>query len=295
MSSEIFDGIQQNGIQDLAAYLKPWEEVLIVLYYRRFFSWVTSMHNQIRKVRKWNETDLWDCNILHFISNIVINETGGDPLAKSHPDGACSSIFLRWGGIDGFKDLYTVPFLERLRPSFPNITLLNFHDESNGGPSEAFFCTALPIASHHTCKAVQSQPSPTLANTGVSLDYGDIAYGAWKAGVVNISSDRDLAQLTGDIHKYNEEYLNQTASHFPRLCPNANVLQKLWAMSMNYERKILPSFGEIVSNGSSPYLGEEAMRIDFESSDSQTKFCTLNVQSVLSEKRWQHFFAEFHN
>ena len=287
VSAETFATIHENGIHDLRAYLKSWDQVLVVVFYRRFFSWVSSLHNQMMKYRKWNDTNIWDCSIRHFLSYAL--KDPAEDIGSSRNEWSCEPLFR-----DILLDGYTVDLVERLQPHFLNITVLNFHDDTKGGPPENFFCNALPTVSRHTCKAIQNQSSPTAVNTAVSLDYSDIAYGAWKAGLVKIDSEQNLNQLTRRVGWYNEVRLNQTAIDFPRVCPTADELQKLWSKSLNYEKRLFPELyqNRTDSHVSSPFLGETAMKDDFKI-HSRFKLCAVDVDAVLSERQWQQFFANF--
>ena len=67
---------------------------------------------------------------------------------------------------------------------------MNYHNEHVKGPDESFFCHALPSATQ-TCNAIVTDDTSVLRNERINLDYSDLAYGATKAGLIKIESDKN--------------------------------------------------------------------------------------------------------
>lgn len=211
LTAETFSSMDEEGVDKLAAYLDPWDEVVIVVYYRRFYSWLASFYNQITKSRKWSEKEKWEADILDFLRHRL--ERG-----EAHSG-------------------YTAQLLQRLRKRFSNIIVANFHDQSNGGLSESFYCHQLPDT-RHACEAVRKKKNPTRSNKRTELDYSDLAYAAFKKGLVKIDSQKKLDQVAAACQQRQEAVLNATASDFPRKCLPPEILKELWNIS--FERDLFP-------------------------------------------------------
>ena len=83
----------------------------------------------------------------------------------------------------------TLSLLQCLKEIFDNVVVMNYHNEHVKGPDESFFCHALPSATQ-TCKVIVADDTSVLRNARINLDYSDLAYGATKAGLIKIESDK---------------------------------------------------------------------------------------------------------
>lgn len=102
------------------------------------------------------------------------------------------------------------------------------------------------------------------------------------------------------IQNYQEETLNLTAADFARKCPPPETLEKLWELSVQYERTLFPTAyasDRLVVDDTDEdlyYLGEKAMKIDFDEA-SKTSLCALDVDVILSSPSWRNFFNSMNN
>jgi hypothetical protein len=261
VTAETFSGMDAEGVDKLAAYLQPWDNVMIVIFYRRFYSYAASLYNQLTKERTWSSSEnnqpMWDQTILDFLRDKVIHA-------------------------DRQNFGYTVPVVQRLQKRFHNIVVVNYHDKSFGGLSESFYCHILPNA-QHSCDMVRKNPKTTRSNQRTELDYSNLAYGAFKAGLVHIDSQTRLDEVSLACQNFQENVLHLIAADFPRKCLPSETLEQLWNISLLYEQAIFPDASESKS------LGEHSLREDFDK-NSKMSLCTLDVQATLADLKWQEFF-----
>jgi hypothetical protein len=261
VTAETFSGLDAEGVDKLAAYWQPWDHVIVVVYYRRFYSYSASLYNQMTKRRTWssseNNNPIWERTILDFLHDKVM-----------HAD------HQNFG--------YTLPVVQRLQKRFRNIVVVNYHDNSYGGLSESFYCHVLPNA-QHACDVVRRSPNATRSNERSELDYSNLAYGAFRAGLVQIDSQKRLDQVTSACQNRQKNILYLTAADFPRICLPSETLELLWNMSLAYEQALFPDASE------SKYLGAHSLRKDFDEA-SKTSLCTVDVQAILADLKWQEFF-----
>ncbi len=67
ISAETFSTIDAKGLQQLSEYLKPWDEVTFIVFYRRYYSFLASIYNQLRKRRTLAQGHLWKESVLDFL------------------------------------------------------------------------------------------------------------------------------------------------------------------------------------------------------------------------------------
>ena len=217
--------------------------MLLLLQMKR----LCSVYNQITKGRKFggvNTSAVWDRSIVDFVSNF-------DPI---------------------YNFMFTSELVQRLETRFDNIAVLNYHDKS---PDVSLFCNELYNMTH-MCQAVlsQDQQNTQVINKGDNLDYTNLAYGAAKAGLINVKSHEQLNQIAKALDNRHQQVLNGTA--FARACPSIDVLNSLWEKSLAYEQLLFP------------HSDKSLMREHFDES-AQTKLCNVDVENVLKEKKWRDF------
>uniref|UniRef100_A0A7S0CG67 Uncharacterized protein n=1 Tax=Proboscia inermis TaxID=420281 RepID=A0A7S0CG67_9STRA len=144
-----------------------------------------------------------------------------------------------------------------------------------------FFCHALPNATK-TCKAIRAKMKSKYLNSRVNLDYSDLAFGAKKAGLVEIKSDKDMKEATRVIKYHQEKTLKLSSNDFKRQCPPVHILEKIWKVSLTSEMEFFP---ENV-NGSNDLEG------GFKKA-AKTTLCKVNVNETLKEGEWRDFFNSY--
>ena len=266
VTAESFVRIQREGIKALAEYLSSrWDEIIIVVYYRRFYDWLASLYNQIyKRTGKGN-------NVLTASAKRE-NESINDFLALNIREPSST------------KPTFTYFLVERLQEHFHKnqILVMNFNDKSMGGVDESFYCHAMPNAPN-TCNAIRRKGG-TIFNAGQNtFDYEDLLYVANKTGLVHIKNRKDFEKKWKQVQRYQENVLNKTSSNFKRLCPSADVLNKLWEFTLTAERSLFPD----------KFFKDENYIVDMKSEfdeAARTNLCKVDAEATLKEDSWKKFF-----
>ena len=171
VSAETFANIDNEGINMLHSYLSHWEEVVIVVYYRRLFDCLGSQYRHLHDVGKSSDT------IIEYFQNFLKkNFTDYTKIVSLH-----------------FK---TVGLLQR---KFENVVIMNYHDKSFRGSGESFYCNALPNATH-MCDAIKSQETKRdNARSARQIVLQDLIHYAMDFKESDRSTARNIAQ------KYHKE------------------------------------------------------------------------------------------
>jgi len=261
ISAEDFTLLDKDGLKVLFAYLSQWDDVTVIIYYRRYYSWLASNHNQKIKDRTLKDgAEKWDLTINDYIAR---------HLSCDGTDYHCESY------------AYTYFVVKRVKNYFDNIVIMNMHDESKGESSESMFCHAIPDA-NQTCRAIRTAKKTSVTlNQRQELVYGDLVYGAIKAGLIEINMQDQLDDTIKAVQKYHEETLNLTSKDFKRACLDADQLALLWKKSLNFERALVEL--------GMPSSGENALKADFDKLAKST-LCKLDVELTLQDEAWGSFF-----
>ena len=265
VSTESFAHTKDKGQKILAAYLKDFDQVVVVLFYRRYFEWLTSLINEQWKTRKFGDEFefKWETSIVDQIQTMMIDE---------------NLIFREYFG--GTHDVYVLNGM--LRKHFENVEVVNMHNEKDN--NEEFFCEVLPNA-NRTCEAAKGRAKEIAANPSKDLIWGDLAYKATKQGMVQIQNDQQMTQVTNAVQNHQLKTLGLTRDNLPLTCPSSEALDHLLSVSLMMEESFFPEFYE------SP-LGEESLRASFKKY-SEIKSCTINADEALRDAVWIDFFKNF--
>ena len=260
VSAETFSMVDTERLYLLQDYTSNWNEVVIIIYYRRFHDWVGSSYNEDYKHRTFTNSHMhmWGNDINEIIDHYV-----SDPRANAR---------------------YTLGLVARINEVFDNVVVVDMLDENFKGPDESFFCHALPYATN-TCEAIRAETRTKHTNKRKSLDYGDLAYGAMKLGLITIQSDEDMKQVTRDVKHHQEETLNLTSSDYKKKCPSKDIMDMIWETSLRSEMEFFP--GNI--NGTST---TDDLRSSFEIAALST-LCQVDVDATLEEQVWVEFFESY--
>ena len=207
VSAETFSIIDEEGVNMLASYLSHWQEVTIVVFYRRYYDWLLSVHNQLSKNRIIQHERLEKIN---FLSENALQ----------------------------YRHNYIVNTVQHLKNKFhkDDIVVLNYHDKNNGGSDESLFCHAVPDAKH-MCNAIRVEGS-LKTNSKINMDYRDLAHYANITGMVRIESQKKMKQVTDAIQIFHEK--KSTNSELKRVCPPPDTLEKLWNLTFMSEIMFSP-------------------------------------------------------
>ena len=257
VSAETFDNIDPEGLRALSAYLSPWDDVVIVIYYRRYYDYTISFYNQWVKERKLADTTKWTASIVDAII-----------------------------GIDKVIPLgYTTEVVSRVRKYFDNVVTINMHDDSHRDNIEKFFCEAVPDAKR-TCDAVVHSEEVIHTNTGRDLIYEDLTYAASKKRLlISITTDDEMKMVSNAVQKYQEKTLNLTKYDFDMNCLPPETQEWMLDKSLEIERLLFPGFFN------SP-KGEADLRADFEIK-SKYSLCKIDANTTLQKREWKKFFQKW--
>ena len=158
VSAEAFDKSDDDGVKALAAYLSIFDEAIVAVFYRRYFEWLPSLDNELRKNRNFDVDQQWEGSIVSFIEEGYTNKE-----------------------IDS-KHTYNV--VDRVEKHFDHIELVNMLNEKDN--NEELYCEVMPNADR-TCEALKTtfeehEEFDTHINAHKVFIYEDLAYNALKQG-----------------------------------------------------------------------------------------------------------------
>ena len=258
ISAETFDHAGDDGMKALSAYTRAFDETLVTVFYRRYFEWIASVDNQERKDRRITDGGvhgewLWQSSIVERV------EAG---YADREVDFTFSSSVV-----------------ERAEKYFENISIVNMHTDGNF--NEDFFCDVMPRADN-ICNAVRNEEEGIYENLHTDLIWQDLAYAAWKKGMVNVKTDEDLKKVTQAIQEYQEDTLHLTKKDFPMICLSPEAEKWLLQVSLEAEEKLVPEFFKTP-------LGKEGLLAEFEEK-SKFDLCKIDSEKTLEDRTWVQFF-----
>lgn len=267
VSEELFSNIILRGedsrelLLDRLVPLQHKWRVRVIFTHRRYFEWLPSRYYQNYKP-----------------------DTKSDMVRKqSWPDEGGGTIMSLPQYIDQFLKAEKNPLLwlkKSWDAQFSDVRVFNMHDNDNF--VGAFFCEMIPEA-RQICDHVWSQPSVTVKknmSTNKALHFDMLAVEAYKRGWI----DKSLSRLTvaREIEAFSSklEKLHSMAG-FPLLCLSKNQTESLLDQTISIEREMIPEF--------SP-AREAEIRSKFAQALEERKFCSVDVDKALEDKRWQMFF-----
>eukprot|EP00591_Stephanopyxis_turris_P001482 CAMPEP_0195509500 /NCGR_PEP_ID=MMETSP0794_2-20130614/2417_1 /TAXON_ID=515487 /ORGANISM="Stephanopyxis turris, Strain CCMP 815" /LENGTH=520 /DNA_ID=CAMNT_0040636733 /DNA_START=176 /DNA_END=1738 /DNA_ORIENTATION=- len=267
-SSEYLDGPLVDGMKVRELLEGGWD-VRIVVAYRRYFEWVSSLYSELHRVDKTR---------------------GSHGRVQTWPNWKSSSAKISnvksWWEKKYTRQfhegIHTPAVFERYRQVFDDVSVLNMHDGSQE-VVDNFFCEQVPNATF-ACQALrdltENQRQPNW-NAGASTAYDELAVAAYLSGFVN-GGNISRQEMRDRIQERQEGKLNLTANDFPKDCLSEDMLDQLLKQSLLAEQMVLPSFY------ASP-LGEEDLRRQFQVAATST-LCAVDVKKVLADSDWIAFF-----
>mmetsp|Transcript_7057 Transcript_7057/g.7793 ORF Transcript_7057/g.7793 Transcript_7057/m.7793 type:complete len:416 (-) Transcript_7057:63-1310(-) len=246
ISSENFS--YANSYEKLSEYLSNWDHTTIIIYYRRYYDWMCSHYHELLRFRKLKDTKLWEMTLLDYLKR------------------------------QDARRIYIDRVMSRLRQVFDDIIIMDFHDKSQN-LIEGFYCDAVPGA-HHTCQAVVDASAigvSTRERVSLNLVWGDLAFAAKSAGLIDISSDIQMDFAKNAIQDHQEQILGLTKDDFKLNCLSNEILQQILNESLKYELTFFPE------------RNETDLRFDFEKA-AKSKMCEVDLNAVLEDTEWRAFF-----
>jgi hypothetical protein len=89
-----------------------------------------------------------------------------------------------------------------------------------------------------------------------------------------------------EVKNFNEEALGLGPRDLPMICTSNATLETFLMSSIAAEANVLPDFA-------ASEKGEATRRASFWKSVNKKKFCDLDIEAVLNQSQWQHFFSNF--
>jgi hypothetical protein len=273
LSAETFSALEEEGIKALHDYLYPtWENTIIIAYYRRYYDWIVSFHNQKSRqpfIKSWRR---FQENSTDHLSLSLVND-----LTYNHM-------------LDYFRHKYVLSVIPRYKKYFSNVVVVNMHDQSMD-LAERFYCELIPHATK-TCEAVRnflSTGNTLVENKSWQDDvYLELAYAAHRKGIIHVKTKEHCRDVVDAIQAYEEKTFHLGIGDFPRRCLPEAVLENIWEDSVQAEKE----FGTVVSldnhNGQDPL---DVLKDDF---DKKSKFelCEVDFDAILETAVWREFFEK---
>jgi hypothetical protein len=253
----------KTDIAKLKGFLKPWKNHKVVAYYRRYYDWLVSFHNQIYKQR----TPATRKSIAAFLEAEAENE-------------------YFW------KTMYLVDAVDRWGKYFSFIEIINIYDIPNNDVRQAFYCQGLVEAKASCNKYLEykTKEPESFENPSVPLVYSDLAYHAKHQGLWNESITGLTESQVAKLVAYNQERtLNRTQWDFGKavVCPERWVMNHLLKKSLEVEKELFPTYFF--------YHGERDIITHFNTIKS-TKMCHIDAEYVLEYlDEWKTFFRKLNS
>lgn len=250
-------------------------DTIVIVYYRRFYSWIHSLHNEQNKNKQIPDRT----SMVDYVSNTKLI----DQIYKG---------YYFNGTVQRFQQYYTNPNSIRMfsvHHDIINITLI-----------EHFFCIAITELSN-TCQKTrqvinEKGGSIKNSNTAKDLVYSELVY---EAKEMNLFSSDTMYRLVNDpslltnlsnTAKYHQEYILQLPiDNFGNIehtlvCPTDDTHEHLLNLTLLTEKKFFPQ-----------YFNESEIYLDFHTQYVlKNKFCHVNVSAVLyyNSNGWRDFFQD---
>lgn len=262
-----------TDIDAIKKFIEPlWKKQTIVAFYRRYYDWLVSFHNEGNK--RLPTPDRQPLNV--FLENE-------------------SKRRFWWG------TMYIVEAVNRWKQYFDDITIINMYEQLDGDVREQFYCQALPdaksaCAKFHEIKHNEvSNPDVYVKQRNPSMEfvYQDLAYFGSEHIKSTTSSEPilekfnsiSLSDISHMVKDYNEKTLNRTQYNFiPEsiICPSEDALSYLYMESIDTEKMLFPDY--FTKQGQQEIMEEFAQ-------DKTTKLCHIDATIVVqNDPIWKQFF-----
>ena len=292
ISSEEFDRPQMD-IATLKNMFEPRFKVRIVIYYRRFYDWVVSYHNQLTKSTK--------ISVPPFVEWLTIDQM--DQVSQQH----ALQVYKRYSSYFPSESAVEVIIIERLMSN--NISL-----------EESFFCEGVPNTKR-VCNQIRRNPIMKVKNTSVLLGKSELMDAIrkrypnitetntnlksiiderWNHLLLNeekyVNNNNDDSKMTGDD--------SNAVEIIPWVCLPQVIQDKLLYMSQRFEEEInnitlyTSSYYYNNNNGNKDHcyadncsINELILEQDFRKKNvgSSKTFCSVNTERILDswdEEEW---------
>lgn len=279
----IYEGAHRfpdDHIKELADYLRPKWNVKIVVGYRPLYEWLPSKYNSVTKTHK---AGAWP-------GEISSNGKAVKEILPFDLDNRTQDGFSRM--VREIEVEYNMHPTEIVRNNyalyFDNVYVMDSTQtpaaKGDGDPLlEHFFCNVIPHAPE-TCQAIRqgTWKFQVAGNPSVSLSDDILAVAAYRAGLINngkpVRGHRRVTRdgIRGYLHKLPPDY------ELPLKCWSQAKLDRLEKLSLRLERQLFVE--------SWTPQRDEAHRQGFAKTVGKKKFCDVDPDATLKQRRWKAFF-----
>ena len=252
ISSEELDRKGVN-ITELMSYFRPHYQIHIVLYYRRFYDWILSFHNQLAKMG-------------------YIHGAEGEKSQISFVE------WLTFDVIESFRNIHSFDVYQRYRshPAVSNVTVINLHQTGVNSLS-AFFCDHL----HGTANSCQKAKDTKMSKTNASKDLD------WKIFLSKIETYYSI-NLELDENKIKKQKVKEklnSMTDVPLVCLPMELKEKLLELSITFEVGLTPKWWQNSDEGLKDLEADFAKKIT-------SKLCSMDVEKILKSTEWKDFLNQ---
>jgi hypothetical protein len=267
---------------DLPAFQQAttkWQ-VLIVVTYRQFWSWLPSFKNQFEKLERSFSSEPKSTDPLPWL------------LDRRRPSSS-PEFFKAMISVKNRKEIrvanilsgeylpYTDNVVDLYRDLGDQVRIMDMHLENTKVTSN-FLCEILPNAPN-TCQTSLHQTKQQSSNPSIPMDYQLIAVDAVDRGLLD-QSKFNRTQVVRILRQHHQKKLESRP--LPLECMDQVSLEAFLAESMRLEREVVPDF----------YADhEEQHRKSFWNAAAKNKFCSVNTTAVLIDPDWLSIFAQLEN
>eukprot|EP00537_Pseudo-nitzschia_pungens_P014900 CAMPEP_0172409104 /NCGR_PEP_ID=MMETSP1061-20121228/76188_1 /TAXON_ID=37318 /ORGANISM="Pseudo-nitzschia pungens, Strain cf. pungens" /LENGTH=648 /DNA_ID=CAMNT_0013145251 /DNA_START=321 /DNA_END=2267 /DNA_ORIENTATION=- len=255
LTSEEFDR-PGTDLARLQSLLEPRFDVEIVLYYRPFYTWIASLHNEISKTNAMNHGSPFP-TIVEWIS--------------------------KPGNLEYWSQIHTGPTYQRYQArNFSRITVLDLGQLKGKSLPASFVCKGLPNAEHSCAMHYRADllgeeigGDVTDSNKSTSLDFYELM-GALRKRGYEVTPAAEAA-----FRSRWDSGMLQPPGEMPRVCLLPQHIDKLYNMSKEYENAVLKGIdaGRILRGGSKFKMLD---RNTF-NKDVPRLFCSVNAKSIIED------------
>ena len=304
--------VRDSTADGLSHFLDSAWDVQTVVYYRRFYEWITAIHTAWRKSYTWSPDGIpivslryidfmrEYCKILFYGDDV---NPDGYPFRDLSPDlahkesGFHASSFSRQIPIEELTSLNEYTYFSAKQyhnnPRFSRgIRIVNQHDVRK--PASNLYCHVLhdaPTACEAAIRREREEPPATDDNFVHDLMIKNETQAL--EDIVLTAYHKDILKFEGNPIQFHEQVQvwtvmleakmkekGRTSKHLPLECLYQFEIDRLLEVSLAYEKALLPEF--YYSD-----IGGDGLRRDY----SSWKFCSVDVAKVLAQDDWAFLFS----
>lgn len=253
-----------TNVGALKDFLIPWKKQRVVAYYRRYYDWLYSMHNQGNKKKPTPNRH----SLIDFLKHEQQRQV--------------------W-----WEKMYIVTARERWMEHFKDFEIFNIYAIPDNDVRDSFFCSAIP-ESANVCRTFRLKKAAAVNSThhinpSVSFIYEDLAYYSKEMGLWSEEKLLGVHEVTLKAKQHQELHLNLTAYDFGSAveCPDNVVSNYLLERTLDTEKQLFSRY--FLERGEKEIRNEFAKQI-------KTKLCQIHAKKVLEENSdWREFFMSLNS